>query len=240
MGNKYPVTVILTTYDKGDGARTSIARQTIQGLVDNLHYSNLHWIISDNNSPKHEEHVSFIVEPLKEKNIPFEVLNVKGGGVGLSKNVALTRAYEISSLIFMTEDDWYLSEPFELESDVQVMLDNPSVCMVRYGFLGGEMLAKYTDFGDFKTYWTLVPNSGLYVYSGQVSLRSKLLTDMVGWHSPNLEPGQEELDMCHKYNSLGDSAPKILWPARHGSILNASPFKNLGLGNSLNNMQVIL
>jgi len=226
------ITVIVNTFDKGYGKRTILARDTIEALVKHLRYPELNWIIADNGSPKHEEHTNIITEPLID--IDHVVLNVQHGGVGLAKNEALTLAFETSPYVFITEDDWRLDETLDLESHLEVMKGDPAIGMIRFGYLGGEMLAKYTDYGAFRTYWTLIPDSGLYVYSGQVSLRNQLFYDKVGWHSPGVEAGQEELDMCYRYNALKENAPKILWPAQYGTVLNHGPFKNTGLGDSLN------
>jgi hypothetical protein len=131
------------------------------------------------------------------------------------------------------EDDWELKEPMDLLPHVQLMLDHPDVSMIRMGFLGGEMEATYTDYGNFLTYWTLKPASGFYVYSGQVSLRSKYFYDMVGYHAEGLQAGQEEENMCWRYNQCANP-PKILWPANYGTVLNCGPFRNIGFGTSVN------
>jgi len=105
--------------------------------------------------------------------------------------------------------------------------------MIRFGFLGGELLAKYIDYGSFRSYWWLLPNGGLYTYSGQVSLRKKEFYSAVGMHRTGISPGEEELDMCHRYNNAKNPL-KILWPADYGCTLNAGPFKNVGMSMSLN------
>jgi len=138
--------------------------------------------------------------------------------------------------------------------------------------------AIYRDYGNFHAYWDLQPASAMYIYSGQVSLRHKRWYDAVGYHAEGIQAGQEEEDMCRRYNNkygpnqliqhintalsmantwgvkdivnslttakkvteayYAQELPmKILWPAEYGVILNHSPFKNIGLGDSTNAVQ---
>lgn len=231
MSDKIPVTVIITTYDSGDNTRFPLLYTTIQALKDKMNYPNLYWIITDDGSPKHDEMVQKVTEMLGIERVTF--FNTERKGVGYAKNNALEEAFKRSPMVFLLEDDWELKEPFDLLTHVQLMLDNPDIGMIRFGFLGGDLIGRYTDYGDFKTYWTLQPASGFYVYSGQVSLRNKLFYDRVGYHTVGLQAGQEEEDMCWRYNSL-ENPPKILWPAQYGTVLNAGLFKNIGLAVSVN------
>lgn len=231
MSDKIAVTAIITTYDPGDNSRFPLLYQTIQSLLDKMQYPNLYWIITDDGSPGHVGMVEKVTEMLPADRVQF--FNTNRKGVGYAKNNALEAAFKLSPIVFLLEDDWELREEFDLLTHVQVMLDNPDIGIIRFGFLGGEMEAQYTDYGDFKTYWLLKPASGFYVYSGQVSLRNKYFYDVVGYHTVGLQAGQEEEDLCWRYNST-PNPPKILWPAQYGTMLNTGLFKNIGLAASVN------
>jgi len=56
---------------------------------------------------------------------------------------------------------------------------------------------------------------------------------VVGYHQENVSPGEEELEMCKRFNGT-DNAPDILWPGEYCPMLNCSPFKNIGMDFSLN------
>jgi hypothetical protein len=230
--SKYPVTVILTTYDAGDGSRTEIATQVICSLKENMVYPNLKYIISDDGSP--QKHRDTLQKELPEATM----INVERRGIGVSKNTALKEAFKTGEIVLLMEDDWKLVEsPFYLEPFVQMFLDYDDIGCIRFGFLGGNMIATYTDYGDFRTYWHLHKGSGFYVYSGQVSLRTKRFYDAVGYHAEGLTPGQEEEDMCKRFNAT-NNAPRILWPAMYATLLNKGPFVNIGMGHSLNSIEV--
>ncbi len=227
-----PVTNIITTYDSGDNARFNLLYQTIQGLLDYQQYDNLYWIITDDGSPNHDEMVEKVTRQINRDATIF--FNTQRKGVGYAKNNAIKKAFEKSHIIFITEDDWKLVKPFPMVRHVQQMLDHPEIGIVRFGYIGGSTLeAYYRGYTPFDTYWEMKQGTDVYCYSGQVSLRSKIWYDTVGWHDENCGPGEEELRMCIKYNGT-PNAPKILWPAEYGTTLNAGLFHNIGLGNSLN------
>lgn len=228
MSDKIPVTVIITTYDPGDNSRFTLLYRTLQALKDKLVYPNLRWIVTDDGSTNHDT----LVETLKHSFKDIEILNTEHKGVGFAKNNALRHAFEVSPYVFLLEDDWELKDSLDLLSHVQNMLDHPDIGMVRFGYLGGELNADYTRYGD-TSYWYLKPASGFYVYSGQVSLRNYAFYSAVGFHSEGTQAGQEEEDMCWRYNAL-ENPPKILWPAIYGCTLYSGPFTNIGLHKSVN------
>lgn len=228
-----PVTVIITTYDPGDNSRYPLLYQTVDGLLKNLDYPELHWLVTDDGSPNHAD----MVEKLSELLPTVQVINTERHGVGYAKNNALREAFKVSGVVLLLEDDWWLVEKLPLVKYVQHLLDHPDIGIIRFGYIGGSTLeAYYRGYSPFDTYWELKRGSDVYVYSGQVSLRSKCLYDTVGYHQEGVDPGKEELDYCIRYNAA-EGAPKILWPAEYGTTLNAGPFHNIGLGSSLNNIQ---
>lgn len=239
MAGVIKVYIVMTTYDRGDGVRTKVATESAESIAKNLSYPNLHWIISDDGTTQHAAHVGSIKDGILRHtpDVPIDVVNVERRGVGASKNTSLRKVFEETPIVLLTEDDWVLTKPLELLPYVQLLLDHATVGMVRLGYLGGEMSAKLTAYSGI-TFWELIQNSGLYVYSGQISLRHQRFYDVVGFHNEALSAGEEELDMCHRYNALneGKSAPFIIWPTWNCSLLNCGIFVNNGLSSSLNNI----
>lgn len=231
------VTVIITTYDSGDGRRTVKLAQTIKELIFKLEYDNLHYIVTDDSIPEvHEKNVAFARTAFETNNIPHTIINTNRMGVGFGKNNALKLAFQSSPYVLLMEDDWLLSKKLDLYPHVKTLSEYSDIGMIRYGYLGGDMTAQLTSYGG-TTYWKLLHKSGFYVYSGQVSLRSKNWYDRVGYHVEGIQAGKEEEELCHRYNDMQD-VPVILWPAEFGVTINAGPFVNIGLDNSTNAVEI--
>lgn len=225
------ISIIITTYDRGDGSRTKLCIRTIEGLREHLDVPELHWIIADDGSNK-ETHLDPIAQALEGTDYEFSVVQRKG--VGVSKNTALQKAWKYSDVVLLLEDDWYLRQPLPLERFAALLRNNPELGMVRLGFLGGTtMEAKLRDFGFPNTLWELRQGSDVYIYSGQVSVRHQRFYKACGYHAEGLTPGEEELEFCRRYNGVKD-APKILWSCEFGSMINTGPFINIGMDSSLN------
>ena len=213
------ISVCITTYDSGNGIRTPIAQKTIDSLQKFL-VGEITWFLNDDSTV--DTHVL---------NFPGEILRSYGKGVGKAKNDLLNRAFQVSPFVLLLEDDWVLTEPFHLAPHEEV-LNDPSVGIVRLGYLGGMMDAHYESIG-FYNFWRLTRGTGVYVYSGQVSLRHKRFYDAVGYHQEGVSPGEEELEMCKRFNGT-DNAPDNIWCAKYPTGLNEGPFKNIGMDYSTN------
>jgi len=225
-----PLTTIITTYDPGDGKRTQVASRTIESLLQYLQYDNLQWIIADDGSA--EGHVETLTKLLEGK--PYHISVVPRLGVGASKNAALHKAFEISPMVLLLEDDWVLTRPLNPAPYVNLLTEHEDLGMVRFGYLGGNLEAVFE--GDAHlSYWRLKRGSGVYVYSGQVSLRHKRFYDVVGFHQEGISPGEEELEMCKRFNGT-ENAPDIVWPANIPCTFNAGLFRHDDHGASLNNI----
>ena len=228
------VNIIITTYDNGDGKRTPLLNLTVDRLLNNLKYPNLNWIIADDGSPQQIDHLDDVRQQLKDN---FTLTNALRAGVGKSKNLALVEAFKLSPLVLMLEDDWILTRQLDLIDYVKILDQYDEIGMIRLGYLGGTMQAYLTSYNDI-TFWDLERGSGVYIYSGQVSLRHERFYNACGFHPEGVDAGTEELDMCKKYNGI-ETAPKIVWPASFGCTLNSpnNLFHNIGMNDSLNNVQ---
>jgi glycosyltransferase involved in cell wall biosynthesis len=222
------ISVVMTTYDSGDGKRTSMACETIKSLKTNLTNCEINWIIADDGSPN-EKHLGTITSLLET----FTVTNAQRKGIGVSKNLALAKSFEYSPIVLLTEDDWVINKPFDVYPYLDLLHNHSEVGMVRLGYLGGTFKADYVAYGN-ESYWRLVRGSGVYIYSGQISLRHKRFYDAVGYHDEGISPGEEELEMCKRFNGT-ESAPEIVWPAKYGCTLN-SLFINIGMDYSTNSV----
>lgn len=239
-----PVSVIITTYDSGNGDRLNLCIKTLRSLLYNLSYENINWIIIDDSTiDVSNENASRIHDEFLDVGIlSYTYLHNERAGIGVAKNYALEVAFEQSPYVLLLEDDWLLKQPLDLEPYVRILQEDTNVGMIRFGYLGSEhetLEARYRrglpDMPWF-TFWELKRGSDVYVYSGQVSLRHKRFYDTVGLHKKNDTPGEEELDMCKRYNAT-ENAPVILWPAFMGAPLGTGIFDNIGLGYSTNNVE---
>jgi len=232
------LSIIITTFDKGEGHRTGCFTATIKALSMYLKQDDLDvlWIIADDGSPKQSEHLKEATHYLAAKDQTFIITDSDRQGVGKSKNIALEKAFEFSNYVLLLEDDWLANVQLDLLPYIKILEQHSSIGMIRFGYLGGDIVAKLASYNDI-TFWELL--SGMYVYSGQVSLRSKRgWYDVIGYHAEGLTPGQEEENWGNRYGDAADK-PKILFPAQYGTTLNAfgSIFKNVGMDYSLNNVQ---
>jgi len=148
-----PVTVIMNTYDRGDGSRTGVARRSLDALFDNLDYPNLRWIVVDDDSPKHAEHIAGIIGSRQNVKV---LKTTNHAGVGNAKNIALQEAWKESPVVLLMEDDWWLPEKFVILPHVQVLLDHADIGMIRLGYIGGDgLVATYFSYELFRNYWRL-------------------------------------------------------------------------------------
>jgi len=221
--------IVMTTYN-----REEVAKQTLLSLKRNLLYDEgrRFWVIADDGSP--DGYVDRLKAVLGDDE-PVYVTNALRKGVGVSKNLALKLAFEHTPVVFLTEDDWCLTEPVDARVFYDTLVSNPQVGMIRCGYLSTDISAKLVGFNSM-TYLQLDQGSGVYVYSGQCSFRSKVWVEKVGYHKEGVSPGEEELEMCQRYNAT-KNAPLILWPGNMGFHFQCSPFKNIGMDFSLNATQ---
>lgn len=217
--------IIITTYDRGGGERTMTALETIKALKANLLNVTPEFIICDDSSPN-PGHIPALQEALKDDNTVF--LDSKKRGVGVSKNLGLDHAFNnFNYTVLLLEDDWILKEPLNIQAYMDVLEQNDELGMIRLGYLGGlDLRAKFAAYLGH-TFWDVY--DGSYAYSGQVSLRHKRWYDIVGYHTPDLTPGDEELDVCYRYAKLDqDKKLKILFPADYGVTFQHGPFMTIG------------
>jgi glycosyltransferase involved in cell wall biosynthesis len=225
--------VVMTTWN-----RTELAKKCLSSMRDNLVYENLHWHIADDGS--REGHVEELMSVLSPYPVTFT--DAKRGGVGRSKNLALQYIYNINpnAITLLTEDDWFLDMPkFDLSLYADLLISNPKVGLIRLGYLShglsADLVGDVEGYGQM-CYWRIKPNSDQYAYSGQISLRSPKWYQTIGYHKEGVNAGQEELDMCGRFNNY-PNPPEILWPANLLPHFQMGPFKNIGMDSSTNSVE---
>jgi glycosyltransferase involved in cell wall biosynthesis len=217
--------IVMTTYN-----RPQTAVPTLQALACNLRFDgSVSMVIADDGSP--EGYVRDLLQHVPAEWQP-QTTCAERKGVGHSKNLGLELAYTKADVVLLMEDDWVLKQATDITPYYTCLCnDRDGIGMIRLGWLSHDISARLTKYGEL-LYWDLVPGSGLYGCSGQVGLRHRRFYDVMGWHSLRCSPGEEELDMCHRWNRM--KKPKILWPAHVPIGLGEGVFANNGMGCSLN------
>lgn len=202
-----PVYILLTTYK-----RQEMALKTIEGILDNLTWDNLGWVIVDDGSPK--GYVDSLIEKIGEPNHLW-TYNGNRRGVGHNMNVGLRHIWEVGGeLTIMMEDDWYLDTKLDIAPYVKMLLNNSEHGLVRFGYVSPGLSAELISEED-KLFWKLVKRGFTYNYVGHPTIRHKRFHDVYGMFDEGLSPGQNELAMCGKVNAK--EGPNLLIPVEAGS-----------------------
>ncbi len=197
-----PVIVLLVTY-----RRLPLALATIRAVKEHLRYPNLGWHIADDGSGP--EYVARLVEEIGD-TYEVTVSDAARQGVGVSQNLGIAAVLERADLWLHLEDDWVLPGPLDLEPCATLLVDDPTVGMVRLGRLSAHLQA-YTMAGANRIWWAFHRGCDTYVFTGNPSLRSRAFHEAYGPYATDLMPGQTELDYCGRFN--GKEGPAIVWPA---------------------------
>lgn len=187
------ICILLTTYK-----RTEVALSTIRGLKQNMLWGNIMWWVSDDGSPS--GHVKQLIEEIGH-SYRIETYNSNRKGVGHGMNYSLDKIFEITPLVLVMEDDWYLHQPMDMTPYVRTLMNHEEYGMIRFGYLSTNILMK-TQAAENKLYYTLEPNEETYRFTGHPSLRHKRFHEKYGWYREGLAPGETELSMCHNVNSI--------------------------------------
>jgi len=201
------ICVLLTTYQ-----RTDCALKTIQGIKQNFHYPQLWWWICDDGSPK--GHVSALVDEIGP-TYNVRVFDANRRGVGYGMNNSLRSIFDVSDLVLVMEDDWYLSLPLDVSPYVNTLVNHPETGMIRFGYLSPNILG-YTVSMENKLFWRIDSNGETYRFTGHPSLRHRRFHTVYGYYDEGLAPGMTELSMCGKVNQRPDG-PHILYPCEAGA-----------------------
>lgn len=198
------ICILLTTYQ-----RTEMALKTIIGIQNYLKYSNLSWYVSDDGSGSdHNKKVLSAIHP----SYTVRVFNSARHGVGHGMNYCLRKIFaEITPLVLVMEDDWYLDKPFDIKPYASFLLKDSTAGMVRFGYLSPGIAGDLIS-AENKLMWKIRPNGYQYRFAGHPSLRHSRFHQIYGYYDEGLSPGQTELSMCGKVNAR-PNGPGIYFPA---------------------------
>lgn len=209
-----PCTIILLTYE-----RTEYALRTVSSVRENLRYPSLAWFVADDgSSPNH-------VEAITSRLSGADLLGVwsQRDSYGRSANEGIRTARERGSLLFFLEDDWELSQPFDLWPYAVLLMERESVGMVRMGYLNEGVFGKTMGYQG-QLYWELEDETP-YIFTGHPSLRHVRFHDHAGGYIEKLQPGETELAMAWSYKQSPKPKPSIVWPCLLGQD---GPFSHIG------------
>lgn len=209
-----PVTIILLTrVDKGFEDRSEYALRCIESVKRNLIYPDLAWYVADGGSL--EWHLNSVLHSLEDTNLLGYHTFIDGIGdvpsYGRDANIAYQNTKARGSLTLWLEDDWELREPFDLWSYAALLMEEPTIGMVRMGYLNLNMRGSVFGHGG-QLYWRLDRTADSYVFTGHPSLRHNRFMDAVGNYPEGLQPGETELAFALKYRER--DTPDIAWPVR--------------------------
>jgi len=211
-----PIYVLLTTYN-----RLECARKTIQGVKENVGWSNIGWVITDDGSG------GDYLQQLKDEIGPSYSIHTYDGkrkGVGHNMNYGLKLIFnELSAeLVLLLEDDWYIQKPLDFTPYVNLLKNSDRFGMIRFGYLSAGLQATLIA-EENKLWWQFKKTDYQYTFAGHASLRHKRFFDVYGYYEEGLKPGMTELDMCGKFNAK--EGPAIVWDA---DFPHMGPFAHIG------------
>lgn len=226
-----PITVVMTTYDPGDGARMEMARQAIHSLLrymtprpDVIH-------IADDGSPREmlKELVAGFADRFGE--VLFSVSQTPRLGIGGSLNAAL-RVVLMDSLWLYTVDDWVLTGVLDLTQAVQLITD----CDYDYVRLGPihPNLQCVTKFQAGVGWWLDIDPLIGFAFATRPFLATMKLASA-------LTPFPERCDSYEHEARLSARCAGLSWLkiAQTGSVTLAGPWDNLDMDGKLAVGQVV-
>lgn len=201
------IAILLTTYK-----RTECAVRTIESVRKNFRWGNISWWVSDDGSDKtHVDAVMSAIGPTYTTHF----FSSGGRGVGYGMNHNLRSLFVSIDMVLVLEDDWELTQPLNVATYANTLLNHQEYGMIRFGYIFPNLLG-YTISEESCLYWRLEPNQETYIFAGHPSLRHKRFHTAYGYYDEGLAPGMTELSMCGKVN-LKYGNPYILYPALCGA-----------------------
>ncbi len=199
----YPLVVaLIITYE-----RTDVARATIRGIKERLHYPNIGFHVADDNSK--EGHIDRLLEEIGP-DYETTVTNTGGHSVGRNMNLGIQKCLERADFWLHWEDDWVPNMHIELIPCVNLIQENTGIGMVRLGRLSVGLHGNVIPGGD-RLWWHLDKTKDLWVWTGHAALRHRRFHEAYGQYIEGPTPGITELAYQDKFNRT--EGPGIVWPA---------------------------
>lgn len=218
MTDDWPkLTVLLLTWtDDANGPRAKYAKATLRACLDNLRYSgqiSVH--IADDGSPQKHRDALVKLAGGYDSVIGVSESNSQGRGYGANFNLATQTVHIHASLVLPLEDDWTLSQEFNIDPYVQAMQESPRIRCIRLGYLGytqslkGELV--YAANNHFLAFDEASPER--HVCAGHPRLEWVSWEREVGPWPEGVDPGSTEFGWC----GVAAARRGVAWP------LNAPP-----------------
>jgi hypothetical protein len=200
--------IIFLTYK-----RTAYALETIRGIDQHLKYSlgSALWYVADDGSEP--DHVGAIVRELDWRGHTLAEIRSNRHGYGANINWAKRRAGSRCAAFLVLEDDWYLTEPMDIDPYVRLLVEKPDhVSFVRLGHLPIQL--DLESVGHDGRMYLDVKKSRQYAFSGNPHLTTPYAVACYGEYPTGKNPGETEL--AYDAQIRQKSGPAILWPLAIG------------------------
>ena len=206
------VCVGIITYNRPKEIRT-----TISSLMRYLHYSGpLTFMIADDCSPG--DYLADLQKWIQENQYPgYFILEstAQNGGWGANANHLIRSANRQAGLLYMTEDDYVLTRPLNLDVGVSILSSEPGLGMMRYRSTAGvpmiyrqhetlieRYMPNYREYEGFTqaraTWLELDPASDtLWLYSNGPHLKRYDFHEVYGLYPEGLKLGTTEEAYAH-------------------------------------------
>lgn len=187
------IAVMLLTY-----RRTEYARRALESLRLNLITKDDVWlhIADDGSDQAHRDVLLKDARAIWGDNV--SVSNSERRGYGGSYNLATQKVHRIADLILPLEDDWVLTQKFDLDAVAAVLRDGTFGC-VRMGYIGSTQDLRGTFRNVNGKWWMeLDPDSPEpHVFAGHPRLETVEWEKKVGEWPENWSAGETEFEVAH-------------------------------------------
>lgn len=214
-----PLTVVLLTYE-----RTECALRTIKAATTYLQYPGWRWYVADDGS--RPEHFDAVLQAVAESG--HDMLGAHTGRLsyGAGANQGVRKGFEAGQLVLMLEDDWELTQPFDVWKYAALLMERPDVGMVRTGYLNAGLQGSLISHGG-SLYWRLNDKESKhfssFAFAGHPALIHHRFFDAHDYYPERWQPGDTELRMCWQVTE--HEGPAIVWPVELGA---AGPWAHIG------------
>ncbi len=205
-----PVTILMTTYFPSDGGRErrSLAYKALSSWGENLQYAGellLH--VADDGSSWEFNCSSY----WRDGFISFS--QQQRQGYGSSLNAGLREIFKHTSFVLHAVDDWYLTNPFNLNPWVEMLLTREDVGMIRLGPPHPNISGKAQMLTTNWQGWGLVLDRQSFAFGLRPCLIHKRFIDAYGWFAENTSALESE--RLYNEHFCQTSGPEIVLALPH-------------------------
>ena len=215
MSDLPPITIVATTWlppGKDGHKRLRAVNDAVASWRRLLYREGLHLHIADDGTGP--EHQSDLMRCLRlatagsDIHLPLTWSQQQRHGVGASLNIGLAAAFERSPLVFHAVDDWRLTDWFNLEPWAALLIENPSIGMIRF-FPHPDLTGSVKMFDQG---WGLLLDRHHYVFATRPFLAHRRFFDAFGPFLEDANAYEVERDYNERFcaSISGPATPDIL------------------------------